>query len=141
MFYLLGDSAYAVESFIIPPYDSPSKKSPEDHFNLYHSNARIPVECAFSEIDLRWGIFWKRLTSRLINSVLIIEGAMHLHNFLVDYRNSLVDGENDNINDRTIFVEDMHDNGIFNLVVLNDNIRGDGGCPTNREKYQAKMVT
>ena len=59
---------------------------------------------------------------------------MHLHNFLVDYRNSLVDGENDNINDRTIFVEDMHDNGIFNLVVLNDDNRGDGGRPTNKEK-------
>ena len=70
----------------------------------------------------------------MINTVLIIEGAMHLHNFLVDYRNSSADGEHDNVIDRTIFVEDMYDNGIFNLVVLNDNNRGDGGRPTNRER-------
>ena len=60
-YYLLGDSAYAIESFIIPPYDKASSKSPEDAFNYYHSSSRIIVECAFGEIDLRWGIFWKRI--------------------------------------------------------------------------------
>ena len=52
-YFLLGDSAYALESFILVPYDSPSPKTAEDDFNFYHSSARITVECAFGEIDLR----------------------------------------------------------------------------------------
>ena len=58
---MVGVSAYSMESFLIPPYDNANPKAPEDDFNLYHSSAWITVECAFGEIDLRWGIFWKRL--------------------------------------------------------------------------------
>ena len=90
-YFILGDSAYAIESFIIPPYDSPSKCTPEDDFNFYHSSARITVECAFGEIDLRWGIFWKRLNYNIENSSIINEGAMWLHNFLVDYQESRIE--------------------------------------------------
>ena len=54
--FLLGDSAYVIESFLIPPYDNTSSKTLEDDFNFYHSSARITVKCAFGEIDLRWGI-------------------------------------------------------------------------------------
>ena len=71
---------------MITPYDSASPRSPEDDFNFYHSSARITVECAFGEIDLRWGIFWKRLGFGLENCAIIIKGAMRLHNYLVDYR-------------------------------------------------------
>ena len=84
--FLLGDSAYGIESFIIPPYDLPLSQSPEDDYNYFHSSARITVECAFGEIDLRWGIFWKRLCGSVNTNIIICEGAMHLHNFLVDYR-------------------------------------------------------
>ena len=59
--YILGDSAYSLESFLLCPYLQPMSKSAEDAFNFYHFSARITVECAFGEIDLRWGIFWKRL--------------------------------------------------------------------------------
>ena len=83
--FLIGDSAYSTESFILTPYDQPHSRSPQDDFNFYHSSARITVECAFGEIDLRWGIFWKRLTCTLENACLIIEGAMRLHNILVDW--------------------------------------------------------
>ena len=87
-YYILGDSAYAIESFLLPPYDNTTSRSSEDNFNFFQSSARITVECAFGGIDLRWGIFWKRLTSSLEHAALIIEGAMHLHNFLVDYRDA-----------------------------------------------------
>ena len=33
-YFLLGDSAYAIESFIIPPYDLIKPKTPNDDFNL-----------------------------------------------------------------------------------------------------------
>ena len=61
---------------------------------------------------------------------------MHLHNLLVDYRNNLCEGEDNNEIDRTTCVDDMCDNGVFNMVVLNDSNRGDGGRPTNIEKQR-----
>ena len=90
-YLILGDSAYCIESFLLPPYDNADPRSEDDAFYFYHSSARITVECAFGEIDLRWGIFWKRLNFSLDNSAIIIEGAMRLHNYLVDFRESMKD--------------------------------------------------
>ena len=42
-FYILADSAYTIESFIIPPYALAKSKSPEDNFNFYQSITRITV--------------------------------------------------------------------------------------------------
>ena len=58
---------------------------------------------------------------------------MHIHNFLVDYRNKLSEGEEDNTIDRTIFVDDIRDNGVFNMVVCNDTKRVNVGRPSNTE--------
>ena len=33
-YFILRDSAYAIESFLIPPYDSPLPRTSEDYFNL-----------------------------------------------------------------------------------------------------------
>ena len=90
-YYLLGDSSYALESFILVPYNSLSPKTAEDDFNFYHSSPCITVEYVFGGIDLRWGIFWKRLLLSLDNAAIVIEGAMGLHNFIVDYRESRKD--------------------------------------------------
>ena len=59
---------------------------------------------------------------------------MHLHNYLVDYCNSISTASEEDEIDRSIFVDDMYDNGIFNLVIHNDSIERDQGCPTNRER-------
>ena len=58
---ILRDSAYAIESFILPPYDNAGKNSVENSYNFYHFSARITVECDFGEIDLRWEIFERDL--------------------------------------------------------------------------------
>ena len=55
--FILGDSTYSLELYLLPPYLQPTPKSAEDAFNFYHSSARITVECTFGEIDLCWGIF------------------------------------------------------------------------------------
>ena len=59
--YIVGDSAYALRSYLLTPFDNAEPGTPEDTFNFYQSSCRIWVECAFGEIDRRWGIFWKRL--------------------------------------------------------------------------------
>ena len=134
-FFFIGDSAYVTESFLLPPYANASPRSPEDGFNFYHSSARITVECAFGEIDLRWGIFWKRLNYSLENSAIIMEGAMRLHNFLVDYRernNSSIDLEIDN----NIFVQDLLSQNSFPVQIGNDLGRPSGRISQNERLNQ-----
>lgn len=54
-YYILGDSTHAVESFLLPLYDSATSGSSEDGFIFFHSSTRITVEYIL-EKDLRWGI-------------------------------------------------------------------------------------
>ena len=78
----------------------------------------------------------KRLTSSGNNKILTCEGAMHIHNFLVDYRNKHSVPTIDKTNEREIFVDDICDNAIFSMVINNDNNRGEGGRPSNEEKQR-----
>ena len=119
-FFIIGDSAYYVESFLIPPYDNAASKSAEDDFNFFHSSAIITVECAFGEIDLRWGIFCKRLTFSLENATIIIEGAMRLHNYLVNYRlNNKTTSDNDGIIETNIFQQDILNSNAMPVIIGN----------------------
>ena len=86
-YYFIGDSAYALKSFLLTPYDNAMHGTTEDNYNFFHSSSRISVECAFGEIDLRWGIFWKELEYSLETNCTIIDVCMRLHNFIVEYRN------------------------------------------------------
>ena len=56
---------------------------------------RIYVECAFGEIDRRWGIFWKPLEGSLKGHQYTIDSALRLHNFIVNYRERELHGEED----------------------------------------------
>jgi hypothetical protein len=60
-FYFIGDSAYSLKSFLLTPYDNTRHATPVDNYNFFHSSSRIVVECAFGEINLRWGILWSKL--------------------------------------------------------------------------------
>ena len=114
-------------------------QSPEDSFNFFHSSARITVECAFGEIDLRWGVFWKRLTGAVDNSFVIIEGAMRLHNFLIDYRQENVNELRDDLNaDMTNFVSTNDDVGNMPGVVVNDNRRPPGRISSDERQRRIR---
>ena len=118
-YFLIGDSVYCIESFLISPYDNARPRTAEDDFNFYHSSARITVEYAFGGIDLRWGIFWKRLSCTLDNAAIIIEGAMQLHNYLVGYRerhNCI----HEYIEDGNIFIQDVLNTNSMTLQTSND---------------------
>ena len=72
-------------SFMIPPFDSVMHKTAGDNFNLFHSSERTVVECTFDEVDLRWGILWKRVGFTLANNARVIDACLRLHNFIVDF--------------------------------------------------------
>ena len=44
------------------------------------------MECAFGEVDRRWGIFWRPLEGALEHHKYTIDAALRLHNFIVDCR-------------------------------------------------------
>jgi len=84
--YIIGDSAYSLKSYLLTPYDDAAPGSHEDSFNYFLSKNRIYVECAFGEVDRRWGIFWRPLEGALDGHKYTIDAALRLHNFIVDYR-------------------------------------------------------
>ena len=65
---------------------------------------RIYVECAFGEIDIRWGILCKPLDGSLESHKFIIDSCMRLHNFIVDWR------ENDQVQNEFSDVESQRNN-------------------------------
>ena len=80
------------------------------------------MEYTFGEIGLRWGIFWKRLCCSLANATIIIEGAMRLHNLMVDYRKD-TDSVHGSLCEKGIFENECADNGINPMVIKNDIVR------------------
>ncbi len=68
------------------PYDNAMHGTAEDNFNFLHSSSRIVVECAFGEINLRWGILWRPLQFSLDLNCKVIDACMRIHNFIVDFR-------------------------------------------------------
>jgi hypothetical protein len=85
-FYFIGDSAYALRSYLLTPFEGTMHGTNQDNYNFFHSSSRICVECAFGEIDMRWGILWKPLGFKLKNTTQIIDACFRLHNFIVDHR-------------------------------------------------------
>ena len=91
--YIVGDSAYALRGFLLCPYENTRPNTPEDNFNFYLSSQRIHVECAFGEIDRRFGIFWRPLEGNLKNHQHTIDACLRLHNFILEFREEMKNNE------------------------------------------------
>lgn len=114
-FYLIGDSAYALASFLLKPFDGATPYSDEDSFNFFLSSSRIYVECCFGEIDGRWGILWKPLAFSLGRNLAVIDAVMRLHNFIVDYR------ERTNEDVALLVQSEMHTFNLEAIAALRDS--------------------
>lgn len=44
-FFLFGDTAYEIRSFLYTPYNNMMHDSAEDNYNFFHSSSRISIEC------------------------------------------------------------------------------------------------
>jgi len=86
--FLVGDSAYPIYSFLQVPYDQQEVENDpvgaKDGCNYHLSADRIYIECAFGELVMRWGIFWRTLRFNLKKNGNIILAAMLLHNFIIE---------------------------------------------------------
>jgi len=92
--YAQGGSAYPLTEFLQTPFELPDLQSDpnasNNAFNYFHSANRIYIECAFGELIMRWGIFWRSLRFSLRKCGMVIKAAMLLHNFLINQRNGEV---------------------------------------------------
>lgn len=88
--FIAGDSAYQLAPFLITPHDVLETKNDingnKDSFNYHLSSCRIHIECAFGELVMRWGIFWRTLRFNLKKSIKIVQVCMLLHNHIIDSR-------------------------------------------------------
>ena len=120
-YFFIGDTAYSLKSFLMTPYDGTMHGTAEDNFNYFHSSSRISIECAFGEINLRWGILWCALKFSLKMNCMIIDACMRLHNFIVDSRNDESFGTS---LDREVFDDDCRRFFAINAFVDDDGVRG-----------------
>ena len=87
--YVVGDLAYVICSYLLTPYDNADLESEQDSFNFSLSSKRIYSQCAFGEIDRRWGIFWKPLEGSLFEHKYTIDASIRLHNYIVENRENI----------------------------------------------------
>ena len=61
---LYGDNAYVNDTYMAVPYPMISS-GPKDAYNLYHSQVRINIECAFGILVNWWRILKTPLSAKI----------------------------------------------------------------------------
>lgn len=79
-YYLLGDSAYPLQKWLLKPFQDNGRLAPEQQmFNKKFSRARVAVENAFGRLKGRWRCLLKRNDSetKLVKSMVLTCCALH----------------------------------------------------------------
>ena len=93
--YLVGDSAYPSNAYLIKPYPEGTRDPDEKKINKELSKARVNVECAFGILKNRWRLLIKRLDSGLEFAVKCAIACAVLHNICIRHRDEWEEGELD----------------------------------------------
>jgi DDE superfamily endonuclease len=88
---LYGNAAYVNCKYFVAPYKNVSGGSKDD-FNIYHSQLRINIECAFGQLVPRWGLLRRALPANygIRKSTSLVIALCRLHNYCIDQRLSEV---------------------------------------------------
>ena len=133
-----------VRSYLLTPYDNAEPESEQDSFNFFLSSKRIYSECAFGEIDRRWGIFWKPLEGSLSEHKYTIDAALRLHNYIVDNREKVkknndgfITNEEDEDEDELNVASDQFiiENPLCNMGILSEDMMAEG-CGRGRGRLE-----
>ena len=124
-FYLICDSAYALGSFLVTPYDNAIYGTAEDDFNFLHSSSRICIECTFGEVDMWFGILWKPLGFIMRSNIQVIDVCLRLRNFIVDYREDNKEVTTAIALERMVFKDDYDRCLSINPTLENYGVQGD----------------
>lgn len=81
---VIGDEAFALKPYLLRPF--PYKQSKTDvlkeNYNVRLCRARRVVENAFGILAQKWRIFYRPMETKVSTSILIVNTACVLHNFL-----------------------------------------------------------
>ncbi|KAK8787336.1 hypothetical protein V5799_022886 [Amblyomma americanum] len=105
--YLLGDSAYPLQPWLLTPYKCPSKNC-EEGFKSVHSQQRVIVEGAFGLLKNRFRRLLYVNSRSLKQIVLIIIGSCVLHNMCTESND---DDENDELPSQGLDVSNVREDG------------------------------
>ena len=142
--FIAGDSAYALAPFMITPYESrelvDDSLHAKDGFNYHLSSCRIFIECAFGELIMRWGIFWRTLRFDLKKAARIIQCCMLLHNFILDNggREDVRFFEDFNITMDTTQVEITRQTGEVPRPLVSDNNEPNAGGRRSQDENELR---
>ncbi|GES92222.1 putative nuclease HARBI1 [Rhizophagus clarus] len=123
--YLLGDSAYPISPFLIPPFKDPSTRKYKE-FNRFHSHHRVVVENTFGRLKARFRMLRDLDIKTVKMGVLFTCCAIILHNFL----EINMDIWETNFNDGTDDTEEGDDNDDDNYM-SDDVLRRTGQAKRN----------
>ena len=84
---IFGDNAYVNRHYMATPYTNVrASDDTRDNYNVFHSQLRINIECAFGMLVNRWGMLRQPMpqgyTIKKVTS--LVHCLCRLHNFLVD---------------------------------------------------------
>lgn len=81
-YFLVGDEAFPLQSWLLRPY--PGKNISEENaiFNYRLSRARLVIENAFGILAARWRIFLQPIQGNIDTANKIVKATICLHNFL-----------------------------------------------------------
>ena len=81
---ILGDSAYAVKSWLFPPYTRLSRMPPtKKEFNNEHARGREPVERAFGHLKGRWRVLMNESSEETKHVKITVLTCVVLHNICI----------------------------------------------------------
>ncbi|KAI8115145.1 putative nuclease HARBI1 [Lucilia cuprina] len=123
--WLLGDSGYGLEPFLLTPYKDVSSGMPEHKFNNKHASGRNIVERIIGVLKSRFRCLLGTLLYTPQKVVQIINVCCALHNicreFNIEFEEDSMDGniENNDVGE----VEDLSERNMFNIAKrLRDSI-------------------
>lgn len=85
-FWLLGDSGYPLEPYLMTPFNTPDENSPEYRFNLRHMSARNVVERCIGVLKSRFRCLLRERTARYAPEFVgsIVNACCVLHNMCIE---------------------------------------------------------
>ena len=81
-YFLVGDKAYPLQSWLLIPYPGQGISKEQRIFNYRLSRPRRVIENAFGILNARWRVFMQPIQSTVEKTDQIVKATICLHNFL-----------------------------------------------------------
>ena len=81
-YYLVGDEAFPLQSWLMRPYPGQGIAENQTIFNYRLSRARRVIENVFGILAARWRIFMNPIQTSVNNAEVLVKATICLHNFL-----------------------------------------------------------